>query len=109
MPFNNLEKNREYHRQYYQANKVKRLEQNKKWEDKKRKEFKEYKEKLVCLHCGENDPICLEFHHLDPSKKDVNVSIVVGRWSTKKIKEEINKCVVLCANCHKKEHARLKA
>lgn len=73
---------------------------------RKRKEwFRELKSKLKCERCPENHPACLEFHHLDPSEKNNHVSSMVHEtYSEKRILEEIDKCIVLCANCHRKEH-----
>ena len=56
-----------------------------------------------CSHCGYKDnPAALQFHHVDPSKKLQNVSMIrrssYSQW--KVIKAEIRKCIVLCANCH---------
>lgn len=48
---------------------------------------------------------CLEFHHKDPSKKEVTLSRAVNNgWSIERMEKEIAKCVVLCANCHRKLH-----
>lgn len=56
-----------------------------------------------CTECGEGDPRLLEFHHLDATQKEYNVSeLVNGRYSLERIQQEINKCVVLCANCHRR-------
>ena len=56
----------------------------------------------MCSRCPENHPACLEFHHNGIEKKLHCVSKI--KWSLKKLKEEIAKCEVLCANCHKMEH-----
>jgi hypothetical protein len=61
-----------------------------------------------CEACGENRLVCLQLHHLDPTKKDANVSEMLrkGRsWDS--LMKEIAKCVVLCANCHAVETASL--
>ena len=80
---------------------------NKKWRDERVRQFKELKSCMICAHCGEKDPICLEFHHKDPAEKDLDIAVGMGRWSQKRLEQEIGKCMVLCSNCHKKEHARL--
>jgi len=99
------EKQREYERKWYQTiGKEKRKIANKRWADKKVEEFKELKANLQCARCGENHIACLEFHHTDPTKKEGNVSQMAKKLSTKKLLEEIEKCIVLCANCHRKEH-----
>lgn len=61
-----------------------------------------------CVVCGESEKVCIDFHHLDPSKKDFAIgSIVRTGLSRQKILSEIRKCVCLCANCHRKVHAGL--
>jgi hypothetical protein len=44
-----------------------------------------------------------EFHHLDPDEKDVNFTKLRLR-SWEKITKELDKCVLLCANCHRIRH-----
>ena len=67
--------------------------------------FKEYKLSLKCEICGESHPACLDFHHRDPEEKDIEIARAVNRGrSIEKIKQEIDKCQVLCANCHRKLH-----
>lgn len=67
--------------------------------------FREFKTTLKCDQCDENHPSTLDFHHLDPAKKDINISEAAGEgYSIEKMKREINKCIILCANCHRKLH-----
>lgn len=55
-----------------------------------------------CVDCNENNIIVLEFDHINPSEKSSNISVMAsGNYSWKRIKEEIDKCEVRCANCHK--------
>ena len=56
-----------------------------------------------CNNCVESMPVTLDFHHLE--NKDMRISSMVssGR-SLEEIKQEIQKCELLCANCHRKEH-----
>jgi transcription elongation factor Elf1 len=67
--------------------------------------YQKYKSDAGCLICGENDAVCLDAHHLDPSEKDFNLADKVGVWSWGSIQKELDKCVVLCSNCHRKFHA----
>ena len=61
--------------------------------------------KMKCTQCPEEHISCLEFHHLGDDKKDFNISDAVRRgYSQKRILEEVKKCVILCANCHRKFH-----
>lgn len=70
------------------------------------KEIKEFKNTLKCMCCDEKETCCLDFHHLDPNKKDFNIgSKSVTGITLETLKKEINKCVVLCSNCHRKVHA----
>lgn len=63
-----------------------------------------------CVHCGYNKCLAaLDFHHLDPNEKDYEPAKLFGQnqpWD--KIKMELDKCILLCANCHREEHDRLK-
>lgn len=65
----------------------------------------DYKKTLSCSKCGFSDYRALDFHHLNPLEKDFAVADLISRGaSPNKIKKEIEKCVILCANCHRIEH-----
>lgn len=102
------EERRIYDRNWYKNNKNRRQELNDKWEKKQQETFLKLKSILKCNNCIENDPVCLEFHHLNPIEKEGNISILARKYSFKRLQKEIDKCIVLCANCHRKEHSRLK-
>ena len=109
MPRRNIERRREQQREYaanyYANNKQKQIAANAKRKRATMVWFREYKATLKCMKCGENHPACLDFHHKDPSEKDMALQkIMVSGRSKKRIMEEINKCDVLCANCHRKFH-----
>jgi hypothetical protein len=54
-----------------------------------------------CCRCGYNKCMsALEFHHLDPAQKDFSLSSGLNS-NFKKVLEEIKKCILLCANCHR--------
>ena len=56
-----------------------------------------------CVKCGETDHRVLDFNHLDQSKKTAGVTQLAWNLaSIKRIKNEIKKCEILCANCHRK-------
>ena len=59
-----------------------------------------------CEMCGYNKNIAaLEFHHINPEEKEFQIDIRhFSNTSLDKLKEEINKCVLLCANCHREIH-----
>ncbi len=55
-----------------------------------------------CIDCGENNPIVLEFDHTDSDLKFKSISkMLSGHYSWKSVQEEIKKCQILCANCHR--------
>ena len=69
----------------------------------------EYKDNS-CDICGYNRcSDALEFHHLDPSKKDFSISRNGYTRSWVKVQSELDKCQLLCANCHREVHAKLAA
>ena len=65
----------------------------------------EIKEKSGCAVCKEKNPVCLDFHHRDPAEKIAPVATMARSGNLEKVHTEIDKCVVLCANCHRKFHA----
>jgi 5-methylcytosine-specific restriction endonuclease McrA len=72
----------------------------------KRREFiEQYKINQGCCTCGYNKhPAALDFSHKNPKEKSFNISS--GRfYSMKKLMEEIEKCNILCANCHREKTA----
>ena len=80
--------------------------------DKRRWELKfkaiEYKGGC-CQECGYRKcPAALEFHHIDPKIKSFSISSGKTR-SWDKIKIELDKCILLCSNCHKEEEFKLKS
>lgn len=59
--------------------------------------------KTKCSVCEETHPACLEFHHVNPSEKDFTLGKIVSSPKAV-ILAEIKKCIILCANCHRKLH-----
>ena len=70
----------------------------------KKKQAIEYKGGS-CINCGYDQYYgALHFHHIDPKEKDHNwTKLRSTSWD--KIVKELDKCVLLCANCHAEEHA----
>lgn len=59
-----------------------------------------------CQFCYEDDICCFDFHHLDPQTKTSAISIMITtRQTISKLIDELNKCVCVCSNCHRKIHA----
>lgn len=75
----------------------------------KKVEMVKYKgsECLCCkIRLTEDNSSIFDFHHRDPSEKDINLVKIKGR-SWKRIVVELDKCDLLCANCHRLVHAKL--
>ena len=63
-----------------------------------------------CERCGYSKCIdALEFHHIDPGQKDFTISSKGYTRSWEKVRSELDKCMILCANCHRELHAKLAA
>ena len=61
-----------------------------------------------CSMCGYDKCIdALEFHHLDPTKKDFSIASSGFTRSWEKIRNELDKCTLVCSNCHKEIHYEL--
>ena len=69
--------------------------------------FYELKIGLKCSKCGFDHPAALDFHHVDPNEKEFNISLSKSAYKNNKegLLKEIEKCIVLCSNCHRIEHA----
>lgn len=79
---------------------------------KGRREKQKFKKDCVaykggkCIRCGYNKcPAALEFHHRNPEEKEFSLRDVGGTIAlTDRVKAELDKCDLLCSNCHKEEH-----
>jgi len=59
-----------------------------------------------CEICRYNKeiPAAYDFHHLDPEQKDFNIGFKGRTYSIDRMKKEVDKCKLLCANCHREIH-----
>lgn len=92
-----------YRKAHYKAKPDYYIAKTKEARKRRLTEREEFKKDLKCQVCGESRWWVLEFHHRDPKEKEYSI----GRKSTRsmrKMQEEIKKCDVLCANCHKDHH-----
>lgn len=96
-------------REHYRKNKTYYLEKahkrNKKIIDENQKFLLEYLASHPCVDCGEKDPIVLEFDHVKNKFENVSEMLKL-KYSMKRLSEEINKCEVRCANCHRRKTAK---
>lgn len=92
---------------HYQQNKAKYLSKAKfhgqRTYAENRDKINKLKSTAGCLYCNEADPACLDFHH---ANNDKVFSISNRKYcSWKKLSAEIDKCEIVCSNCHRKLHA----
>ena len=100
----------EYHRNYYARTAERRREQKRTnvavIRDRNRKCIRDFLEEHNCVDCGEADLVVLEFHHVNPDEKvDDVANLSRDAASLDRLVAEMLKCVVLCANCHRRRTA----
>jgi len=98
----NIIKGKEYRRlkcsSCYIADKLLRRHKIRDW-------FYALKKTLQCEMCKENRHYVLEFHHRNPKEKEICLGEAIHRgWSKQSILNEMEKCDVYCANCHREYH-----
>jgi hypothetical protein len=101
---------REYHKDWYEANRVKRIQQIRAYQKRVQKErgqfIQDLKSSRGCADCGERDPELLDFDHL--GDKRFNIS----EWKTRAwadVLVEIEKCEVVCSHHHRKRTSSRRA
>lgn len=104
MPFKDPEKRRAYRRKWYRKNRKSEVKHVRNRKNELRKQVFEYKKSVCCKKCGESHPATIDFHHSKDDKESSISLMITNGHSFEKIKEELNKCVPLCANCHRKMH-----
>lgn len=82
---------------------AKNVQSKKRQKDINKKKQYINKQKIQCAKCGETRIYTLDFHHKDESKKEFNIGRL-KKGSLGVIQKEINKCIVLCSNCHREFH-----
>jgi len=97
-------KQKTYAKTYYANNKASIIAASKVSAKKYKDQWREFKDSLSCLKCGQNHPATFDFHHVDRATKEYSVNALVKNRAFKKAIEEVKKCVVLCANCHRIHH-----
>ena len=104
MAYKDKDKQREAVRRHYEKNRAAMIERSaihkKSHRETVRNYVLAYLKDHPCVDCGETDPIVLEFDHL--RDKVFNIS-EASKYGFDRIKEEIDKCEVRCANCHRRK------
>ncbi len=77
-------------------------EASKRARQRKEKVVLEHLQRSPCMDCGENNILVLEFDHRDPRKKLGNVGEMLAKGTSyERLEAEMDKCDVVCANCHR--------
>jgi hypothetical protein len=97
-----------YRRAHYLANREKYIEKARRNKDRlaleRTKRLIAFFKANPCRDCGETDPVVLEFDHLRDKKFCIGQALHTRTWAA--IVAEIQKCEVVCANCHRRRTAR---
>ena len=116
----NKEKIRAQQKRHYEQNRGRVNRRNKEWRDRNKEYISEYmrdrhsslKREAValgggcCQRCGYAEfNAGLSFHHVNPEDKEIAPSTVIGSGNSEAMREELDKCVLLCRNCHQSLHA----
>lgn len=99
--YKDQEKRRKNWLEYYYRNKDAQKAANKRINERNRQHIRDVKEGRPCADCGQSFHFyIMDFDHLD-DKKD-NIATMAGNgYSIQKLDEEIAKCELVCANCHR--------
>lgn len=113
------ERNRKYHEENGDRNRARVRANHKKRRSIMIHKMFNYLLDKSCVHCKISDPRVLEFDHLKRHEKEHSISMLLrDAWSWEPVQKEIDKCRILCANCHRihtakqmgwKKHALAKA
>lgn len=91
----------------------KHYEKNKKYyRDRNKRRYQDTRQlirslKKQCAWCGySKHSAALDFHHKDGEKKEATISLIYLKgWGRERILKEVDKCVIICSNCHREHHA----
>ena len=97
-------KHKEYSKKWYEANKKIVAKRGKVRKKEYRKKWLEYKASKACKKCGVSHPAVLDFHHVIRFEKKSIPQLINRRQYAMAIREAEEKCIPLCANCHRMLH-----
>lgn len=105
MPYKDPEKMRKYRREWAKRNH--RIKSDLPYHQSKKNLIHQAKDK-PCAICGQKFPtIAMDLHHIDPCQKEFTISKALREVGYDRLVREIDKCVTLCAICHRLLHAGL--
>jgi hypothetical protein len=91
--------NKNYLKNHYSENKKYYYNKKKKFQCNGKEFIWSFLKLKKCSDCGESNPLLLEFDHIDD--KSHNISAMIRSHSPDSVLKEIEKCEVVCANCHR--------
>jgi hypothetical protein len=98
-----------YRKKHYAVNKKKYISKALRWNKKQGQVLRKFLYSILldsyCLDCGETDVLVLEFDHRRDKRFDIS-QMYKRRYSLTTIEKELEKCDVLCANCHRRKTAK---
>lgn len=97
-----------YRKEHYEKNKDKYIAKAKTHNKKVYDWFQEIRKEFKCSSCGESRWWVLDFHHLNPKEKDNNIAHIIHYGSKNRVLREMEKCSILCSNCHRDLHHKEK-
>ena len=93
--------------EYFKKNRAKEIAKHKAYKFAVWNKFTDFIISQSCIDCGETDPAVLDLDHVKGKKRDnVSTLIFTNGASWKSVEEEIDKCEVRCANCHRRKTAK---
>ena len=97
---------KEHHKEWYQNNKKSVIEHNIRYRKRLLEKITNIKKQSGCILCDEKEVCCLDFHHVEEDDKLDDIGNLIHRgWGWNLIIAEINKCICVCSNCHRKIHS----
>lgn len=96
-----------YNRWWYENNKEKHMEDVARNGERYRSEAKRVVEEFKaegCVRCGYDNPVAIDCHHVDGSDKGDSIGRLVSNRQLEAVRRELEKCVPVCANCHRLVH-----
>lgn len=102
MPYKDVDKQRAAQHEWYLKNKAQVKEANRGYRRKLKEEVRALKESGQCADCGKQYPhFVMEYDHLPGSEKVAVISKMANTHSRLRVLQEIAKCDLVCANCHR--------
>ena len=108
MPFTDAKtrkkKHKEYAKDWYERNRELTIKRSSDRRKLNKEKWIAYKSAQKCSHCGESHPAIIDFHHVIKENKQAVPQLIKHGRFTAAVREAEEKCIPLCANCHRIYH-----